>query len=102
MLHLSTWEVSEGGKVLKMGKQMMPQGDQINTETELRDQLIDLVSVGNLRHKPEALFALFRQFMTRISLPRLVHFFDLVFAPTYACAGCVGRRGENALELPRN
>ena len=52
MLHLSTWEVSEGGKVLKMGKQMMPQGDQINTETELRDQLIDLVSVGNLRHKP--------------------------------------------------
>ena len=59
MLHLSTWE-------------------EIRTETELRDRLIDLVSVGNLRHKPEALFALFRQFMMRVSLPRLVHFFDLV------------------------
>ena len=53
-------------------------GDTIRTETELRDRLIDLVSVGNLRHKPEALFALFRQFMMRISLPRLIHFFDLV------------------------
>ena len=38
----------------------------------LRDRLIDLVSVGNLRHKPEELFALFRQFMMCISLPRLV------------------------------
>ena len=35
-------------------------------------------SVGNLRHKPEALFALFRQFLRRISLPRLIHFLDLV------------------------
>ncbi len=78
MLHLSTWEDKEGGRVLQMGKQVVKQGDQIRTETELRDRLIDLVSVGNLRHKPEALFALFRQFMMRISLPRLVHFFDLV------------------------
>ena len=78
MLHLSTWEDKEGGVVLQMGKQVVKQGDQIRTETELRDRLIDLVSVGNLRHKPEALFALFRQFMMRISLPRLVHFFDLV------------------------
>ena len=78
MPHLSTWEEKEGDVVLQMGKQVVKQGDQIRTETELRDRLIDLVSVGNLRHKPEALFALFRQFMMRISLPRLVHFFDLV------------------------
>ena len=78
MLHLSTWEETEGGVVLQMGKQVVKQGNQIRTETELRDRLIDLVSVGNLRHKPEALFALFRQFTMRISLPRLVHFFDLV------------------------
>ena len=51
---------------------------KLSARTELRDRLIDLVSVGNLRHKPEALFALFRQFLMRISLPRLIHFFDLV------------------------
>ena len=62
MEHLSTWKETEG----------------INTEVELRDRLIDLVSVGNLKHKPEALFTLFRQFLTRISLPRLIHFLDLV------------------------
>ena len=44
----------------------------------LRDQLIDLVSVGNLKHRPEALFALFRQFLQRLTLPRLCHFLDLV------------------------
>ena len=78
MLHLSTWEETEGGKVLQMGKKVVHQGDQIRSETELRDRLIDLVSVGNLRRRSGALFALFRQFMMRISLPRLVHFFDLV------------------------
>ena len=36
------------------------------------------MSVGNLKHKPEALFTLFRQFLTRIFLPRLIHFLDLV------------------------
>ena len=34
------------------------------------------MSVGNLRYKPEALFSLFRKFLQRISLPRLIHFFD--------------------------
>ena len=78
MLHLSTWEEGEGHVLLQLGKQVVKQGDQVRTETDLRDRLIDLVSVGNLRHKPEAWFALFRQFMMRMSLPRLVHFFDLV------------------------
>ena len=78
MEHLSTWTETEGGKVLTMGKEAIPQGETINSEVELRDQLIDLISVGNLKHKPKALFTLFRQFLTRISLPRLIHFMDLV------------------------
>ena len=78
MAHLSTWKETEGGKVLTMGKDAIQQGETINSEVELRDRLIDLVSVGNLKHKPEALFTLFRQFLTRISLPRLIHFLDLV------------------------
>ena len=78
MEHLSTWTETEGGKVLTMGKEAIPQGETINSEVELRDRLIDLISVGNLKHKPKALFTLFRQFLTRISLPRLIHFMDLV------------------------
>ena len=91
MEHLSTWEETEGGNVLQMGKKAVQQGDTIRMETELRDRLIDLVSVGNLRHKPEALFALFRQFMMRISLPRLIHFFDLVL-PQLMPVHCTPRR----------
>ena len=53
---------------------------QVRTKTDLRDRLIDQVSVGNLRHKPEALFLLFRKLLQRISLPRLIHFFDLVLS----------------------
>ena len=80
MEHLSTWKETEGGKVLTMGKDAIQHGETINSEVELRDRLIDLVSVGNLKHKPEALFTLFRQFLTRISLPRLIHFLDLVLS----------------------
>ena len=36
------------------------------------------MSVGNLKHRPEALFALFRQFLRRLTLPRQIHFLDLV------------------------
>ena len=32
----------------------------------------------NLRHRPEALFALFRQFLQRLTLPGICHFLDLV------------------------
>ena len=78
MQHLSTREHDECQVLLQLGAQHVKHGDQVRTETELRDRLIDLVSVGNLRHKPEALFSLFRKFLQRISLPRLIHFFDLV------------------------
>ena len=66
MLHLSTWEETEGGTRVTRSDLGAVQikvntRDQICSETELRDRLIDLVSVGNLRHRPEALFALFRQ-----------------------------------------
>ena len=43
MEHLSTWTETEGGKVLTMGKEAIPQGETINSEVELRDRLIDLV-----------------------------------------------------------
>ena len=87
MEHLSTWKESEGGTVLRMGKNAIQQGEAISAEMELRDRLIDLVSVGNLRHKPEALFALFRQFLKRISLPRLIHFLPQLMPVQAAWAG---------------
>ena len=64
MEHLSTWKETEGVHSSRLGKNAIQQGEAISTEVELRDPLIDLVSVGNLRHKPEALFTLFRQFLT--------------------------------------
>ena len=78
MEHLSTWTETEGGKVLTMGKEAIPRGGTVDSEEELRNELIELISVGNLKYKPQALFTLFRQFLTRISLPRLIHFMDLV------------------------
>ncbi len=80
MLHLSTREEEEGYVLLQLEKQHVKPGEQIRTDTDLRDRLIDLVSVGNLRHRPEALFTLFRKFMMQIFLPRLIHFFDLVLS----------------------
>ena len=109
MEHLSTWKETEGGKVLTMGKEAIQQGETINSEVELRDRLIDLVSVGNLKHKPEALFTLFRQFLTRISLPRLIHFLDrgrrkdpLELSPYQVVAGesvCCHPTGANLVFL---
>ena len=78
MQHLSTRAHDDSQVLLQLGAQHVRHGDQVRTEVELRDRLIDLVSVGNLRHRPEALFSLFRKFLQRISLPRLIHFFDLV------------------------
>ena len=53
-------------------------GTPLESAEALRDHLIELVSVRNLKHRPEALFALFRQFLQRLTLPRLCHFLDLV------------------------
>ena len=76
MLYLSTAEKVTMADLLSLGTK------HLNKECEsveaLRDHLIELVSVRNLRHRPEALFALFRQFLQRLTLPRLCHFLDLV------------------------
>ena len=52
-------------------------GTPFESAEALRDHLIELVSVRNLKHRPEALFALFRQFLQKLTLPRR-HFLDLV------------------------
>ena len=78
MQYLSTREHGDDQVLLQLGAKHVKQGDQARTEVELRDRLIDLVSMGNLRHRPEALFSLFRKFLQRIPLPRLIHFLDLV------------------------
>ena len=80
MKYLSTKEHGDDQFLLQLGAKYryVRNDNPARTEVELRDRLIDLVSVGNLRHKPEALFSLFRKFLQRISLPRLVHFLDLV------------------------
>ena len=78
MLHLSTCDHVCDQDLLALGQQFLGADDNVRSVTDLRDKLVDLVSIRNLRHKHEALFSLFRQFMQRISLPRLIHFFDLV------------------------
>ena len=52
MEHLSTWTETEGGKVLTMGKEAIPRGGTVDSEEELRNELIELISVGNLKYKP--------------------------------------------------
>ena len=77
MQYLSTREHGDDQFLLQLGAKHVRNDNHARTEVELRDRLIDLVSVGNLRHRPEALFSLFKKFLQRISLPRLVHFLDL-------------------------
>ena len=98
MEHLSTWKETEGGKVLTMGKDAIQQGETINSEVELRDRLIDLVSVGNLKHKPEALFTLFRQFLTHLPA-EIDPLLGPCPPPTYASTSGLNRRRKDSLEL---
>lgn len=76
--YLSTTKVVSETALLSLGTKHLGVNAPVESLVALRDYLIDLVSVGNLRHRPEALFALFRQFLQRLSLPRLYHFLDLV------------------------
>lgn len=77
MLYLSTAKRVTEAELIALGNRHLGM-DPLQSADDLRDQLIDLVSVGNLKHRPEALFALFRQFLQRLTLPRLCHFLDLV------------------------
>ena len=78
MLHLSTVEEVKDIDLLALGTKHLDMATPFESAEALRDHLIELISVRNLRHRPEALFALFRQFLQRLTLPRLCHFLDLV------------------------
>ena len=78
MLHLSTVEEVKDSDLLALGTAHLEMETPLESAQALRDHLIELISVRNLRHRPEALFALFRQFLQRLTLPRLCHVLNLV------------------------
>ena len=78
MLYLSTVEEVKDSELLELGRKHLEVDTHFASAEALRDHLIELISVRNLRHRPEPLFALFRQFLQRLSLPKICHFLDLV------------------------
>ena len=78
MLYLSTVDEVKDSELLELGRMHLEVDTPFASAEALRDHLIELISVRNLRHRPEALFALFRQFLQRLTLPRMCHFLDLV------------------------
>ena len=78
MLYLSTVDEVKDSELLELGRMHLEVDTPFVSAEALRDHLIELISVRNLRHRPEALFALFRQFLQRLTLPRICHFLDLV------------------------
>ena len=78
MLHLSTVDEVKDSELLELGRMHLEVDTPFASAEALRDHLIELISVRNLRHRPEALFALFSQFLQRLTLPRICHFLDLV------------------------
>ena len=91
MLYLSTVNEVKDSELLELGRMHLEVDTPFVSAEALRDHLIELISVRrNLRHRPEALFALFRQFLQRLSLPRICHFLDLVLPQLSPCplGGC--------------
>ena len=78
MLYLSTAEKVTETDLLALGTKHLCMDAPLESVVALRDRLIELVSVGNLKHRLEALFALFRQFLRRLTLSGLCNFLDLV------------------------
>ena len=78
MLRLSTVDEVKDSELLELGRIHLETDTSFASAEALRDHLIELISVRNLRHRPEALFALFRQFLRRLTLHRICHFLDLV------------------------
>ena len=78
MMRLSTVDEVKDSELLALGRAHLETDTPFASAEALRDHLIELISVRNLRHRPEALFALFRQFLQRLTLPRICHFLDLV------------------------
>ena len=61
MLHLSTVEEVTDIDLLALGTKHLEMETPFELAETLRDHLIELISVRNLRHRPEALLELFRQ-----------------------------------------
>ena len=78
MLHLSTVDEVKDSELLALGRTHLEIDTPFVSAEALRDYLIELISVRNLRHRPEVLFGLFRQFLQRLTLPKICHFLDLV------------------------
>ena len=67
MLYLSTVEEVKDSELLELDRKHLEVDTSFASAEILRDHLIELISVRNLRHRPETLFALFRQFLQRLS-----------------------------------
>eukprot|EP00434_Breviolum_minutum_P041109 symbB.v1.2.036564.t1/scaffold5191.1/size29933/1 len=78
MLYLSTVDEVKDSELFELGRMHLEVDSPFVSAEALRDHLIELISVRNLRRRPEALFVLFRQFLQRLTLPRICHFLDLV------------------------
>ena len=57
MLYLSTVEEVKDSELLELGRKHLEVDTPFASAEALRDHLIELISVRNLRHRPEALFA---------------------------------------------
>ena len=71
MLHLSTVDEVKDSELLELGRMRLEVDTPFASAEALRDHLIELISVRNSRHRPEALFALFRQAHFAEDLPLL-------------------------------
>ena len=60
MLYLSTVNEVKDSELLELSRMYLEVDTPFVSAEALRDHLIELISVRNLRHRPEALFALFR------------------------------------------
>ena len=78
MLRLSTVDEVKDSELFALGRIHLETDTPFASAEALRDHLIELISVRNVRHRPEASFALFRQFLQRLTLPSICHFLDLV------------------------
>ena len=85
MLRLSTVDEVKDSELLELGRILLETDTPFASAEALRDHLIEVISVRNLRHRPEALFALFRQFLRRLTLPGICHFLDLVLPQLTPC-----------------
>ena len=72
MLHLSTVEEVKDSDLLALGNTHLETDTSFVSTEELQDHLIELISVRNLKHRPEALFALFCTFSPILAEAHLI------------------------------